>query len=247
MFNPELRYFIAEENGEVEPIIEQKLFENILDYGGVICTGIILSLIAYNKLSILTSVLTPGEEWIEMMLIIASIGFFIMFKLIADFVLNDLHASFDKLHRQIEEKDNKINTTEKTIVKLENTIVQLDNKNAQLEKQIKELNDKIAQLNDENENFQQENYELLRENDFLKHNLVEEIRQDDEEIAKLEERITKSYITTDLFEDKDNIYNKKRRFAQRNAARENKWEEVYLNLNAQILKEQTEYANTFYA
>lgn len=216
MFNPELRYLIAEDNGEVEPIIEPKLFEGIIDYIGLISTAIILSLASYNGISLLNGILTQGQEWIEIMLIALSISLFVICKLIADFVLNDLNASFEKLKNESEEKGNKIEEKDNKIKILEKTIQLLSNTNNELKQEIMKLSDNIEQLTFEND-------DLKIENQNLNNNLLDQIRQDDEEFSKLEQRIKTSYITTDLFEDSNNYYNKLKKSEKNKDQKSKKW------------------------
>jgi predicted ribosome quality control (RQC) complex YloA/Tae2 family protein len=237
MFNPELRYLIAEDNEHNQAVVDKSVIENILDYGGIISTAILLTTIVFNRLSILTSILTPGEEWLELALIATSIGIFVLFKLIADFVLNDLNATFVNLYNQVEEKDNIIKQSENSIEKLEKTVSQLDNKAVQMERTIQDLNDKIEKLNDEND-------DLRRENNFLNDKLIDEIRQDDAEFAKLEARIKSSYITTELFEDRDNYYNNMKRETKMKSSKNKKLDDSYIN---DYVNNIDDYDNVVYA
>jgi hypothetical protein len=197
MFNPELRYFIAEENGEVEPIIDPKLFEGIIDYIGIICTAIILTLSSYNGVWLLNGILTPGQEWLELILILTSIGLFIVCKLIANFILNDLNESFNKLKIQIEEKDDEIKRLEKTIEQLTNT-------NDTSKKEIRELQNENDELNYTIDNLSDKNYDLLREVNLLKNNMVDEIRKDCEEFIDIEKRLKNIYDSKDILDDEMN-------------------------------------------
>jgi hypothetical protein len=194
MFNPELRYFMEEELN-INQIPEQipiqmpeqipdqgqefRIFENTIDYIGGICTITVLLVVSYNRLWILTGFLTPNQEWLELSLLTVSIGLFVICKVIADFILNDLNDSFSKLKNQNEEKDRIIEELEKKIKQKDSRIDELNYSNKELTK-LKEA-------------LQDENYQLLRENDFLKHNLVSEIRKDDEEFANIESRLKNIY------------------------------------------------------
>jgi hypothetical protein len=179
MYNPEFRYLIAEDEMENQQFI---IFENSLDYIGAFCTMIILAIVVYNRIWLLSGFLSPGQEWIEMTLITVSIGLFIVCKLIADLILNELNDSFSKLKSKNKEKDKIIKELEENIKKLEKTMEQKDGF-------INELVNSRNELNVLNIELQQENHDLLREAEFLKQSFIEEIRKDDEEFAYINNKL----------------------------------------------------------
>jgi hypothetical protein len=125
MLNQNLKYLITEDNNQVEPLIQQNLFETSLDYLGVISTLIIILINLYKRLWLLTGILTPGNELVEIGLILLSIGLFVICKLIANYILNDLSVSFNKLKDKNDSNDKIISCLHKKISKLKSTINEL--------------------------------------------------------------------------------------------------------------------------
>lgn len=125
MLNQDLKYLITEDNNELEPLIHQNLFNSYIDYIGLTCTLIIILVNSYKHIWLLTGILTPGNEWIEIGLILLSIGLFVICKLIADYILNDLSDSFNKLKDKNDSNDKIISCLHKKISKLKSTINEL--------------------------------------------------------------------------------------------------------------------------
>jgi hypothetical protein len=193
MFNPEFRNLIAEDNANLR---DQVIFENGIDYIGGICTIIILSVVSYNRIQILTGFLTPGHEWLELSLIIISIGLFVICKLIADFILNELNDSFTKLRNQNEEKENTIKELEKKIKQMEKKIRQKDNAIDEINKAVDDLLATNNDLNNTNEELKQEFNDLLIEHNTLKKSVENDIKimkNDEEEFKNIEKIMMKNY------------------------------------------------------
>lgn len=125
MLNQDLKYLITEDNNELEPLIHKNIFETYIDYIGLISTLIIILVNSYNHLWLLTGILTPGNELVEIGLILISIGLFVICKLIADYILNDLSDSFNKLKDKNDSNDKIISCLHKKISKLKSTINEL--------------------------------------------------------------------------------------------------------------------------
>lgn len=133
MLNTELKYLITQDNNEIEPLISHKFFDSYIDYLGIICTSIIVLITSYKKLWLLTGLLTPGNEFIEIMLILISIGLFIICKLIANFILNELSESFNKLKDKNDENNKIIRCLNRKNTELKRVINELKTKNYELE------------------------------------------------------------------------------------------------------------------
>jgi hypothetical protein len=93
MFHPNFNYFIKRDNREAVPLINQKKIEIIIEIFIVILSLIIIinatiqiftyeNIIALGKM--FWGLLTPGQQWIEILTMILGIGILLLIKLITD-------------------------------------------------------------------------------------------------------------------------------------------------------------------
>ena len=140
MYNPEIRYLIAEDNDNRElmmPFVDGYVFAaiivSVLSLLIVVC-GLIplfkitcLILIQISHLleylwTICWNQLTPGNQWIEIAFIITSIVAFSVLIRTMEGVSNQLDSSFTKLKTEIAERNEKIAKLELEIVRLKESI-----------------------------------------------------------------------------------------------------------------------------
>ena len=109
MYNPEIRYIIEQEHGELMPVVIPPF-----EIGAVLLTIIGSKFIgSYYKIAMLPfeyiwSILTPGNELLELALIAISIFTGVMWILTMNELTKKLDISFEKLKTQLKEKDLRI-------------------------------------------------------------------------------------------------------------------------------------------
>jgi len=126
MFYPEFRYLIQQDNGEMINWIENELFAGLIVVGVNLCVLISSSYILFHvmktfcKFSIIIlytfwNLLTPGNELIEIGMIIASLfTLYYLFKLFYE-LTNIIDNNFNKLKGIITERNLKIKKLEEEI------------------------------------------------------------------------------------------------------------------------------------
>jgi Na+/alanine symporter len=147
MFNPEFRFLIAQENGEelLMQLMDHELFTKIFNtVMNMIITFVVTLFACKTTISIfmlvfpvlnyiLTMVwnsLTPGNQLMELALIITTSFAFILTILTMNEMTNQLDNSFNKLREQCREKDIRIAELEAYVTILTNdTSVKNDQKN----------------------------------------------------------------------------------------------------------------------
>ena len=121
MYNPEIRYIIEQEHGELMPVVIPPF-----EIGAVLLTIIGSKFIgSYYKIAMLPfeyiwSILTPGNELLELALIAISIFTGVMWILTMNELTKKLDISFEKLKTQLKEKDLRIVELESELEWLKN-------------------------------------------------------------------------------------------------------------------------------
>ena len=121
MYNPEIRYIIEQEHGELMPVVIPPF-----EIGAVLLTIIGSKFIgSYYKIAMLPfeyiwSILTPGNELLELALIAISIFTGVMLILTMNELTKKLDISFEKLKTQLKEKDLRIVELESELEGLKN-------------------------------------------------------------------------------------------------------------------------------
>jgi hypothetical protein len=131
MYNPELRYLIEQDNGELMPVVIPPF-----EIGAVLLTIFGSKFIgskfigskfigSYYKIAMLPfeyiwSILTPGNELLELALIASSIFAGVMWILTMNELTKKLDISFEKLKTQLKEKDLRIIELESELEWLKN-------------------------------------------------------------------------------------------------------------------------------
>ena len=128
---PELYCLIQRDNGDVEPVISQERMQVIISIFGFILSLSIILIFAYKNTlkmgNIFWGLLTPGQQWLELSMIISGIGILILIKLVTDELTTNLIKKFENLKEQNAENA-------KIIVELEEENARLNRKIAELEK-----------------------------------------------------------------------------------------------------------------
>ena len=128
---PELYCLIQRDNGEVEPLISQERVQFIISMFGFILSLTIILIFTYENTvkmgNIFWGLLTPGQQWLELSMIISGIGILILIKLVTDELTTNLIKKFENLKEQNAENA-------KIIVELEEENARLNRKIAELEK-----------------------------------------------------------------------------------------------------------------
>ena len=119
IFQPEFRFLIDREDGEILPLIDSHLFTTfalVVGLNIVLILGLLtvfkvgktgLTLL-FKGLTKIWSLLTPGNQWQELFLIGSSIFLGVMLILIMNEILKKLDNSLTKLNTQLKEKDARI-------------------------------------------------------------------------------------------------------------------------------------------
>ena len=119
---PELYCLIKRDNGEVAPLISQELLQVIM----FILSSTMILIFTYNitiKLAkIFWDLFTPGQQWIEILMIIVGIEILFLIKLVTDEVTRNLIKKFENMKEENAEYTKKI--------------VELEEENARLNKKI---------------------------------------------------------------------------------------------------------------
>lgn len=132
MYNPEIRYLFQEEEVEVNeimPLIYPEFIEEIYKYTSNILVGFatMVGMIAlYKQLSYtgigtqyicsyIWSMLSPGNEWLDLLLIITSIAAGIMIFIALNGITDILDKGFIKLKDEIKKKDQRIKELEEKL------------------------------------------------------------------------------------------------------------------------------------
>lgn len=129
MFNPEFRYLLAqdERNGQMMPLIDPHVFTALFVCG---INGIALATTCFllynvsdyvsipvkNLLTPLWNSLTPGNELVEMTIIISSIICSVTLLVLVRSVADVLESGFTKLRNEIKEKDERIRELEEELL-----------------------------------------------------------------------------------------------------------------------------------
>jgi hypothetical protein len=131
MFHPEFYYIIHRVNGEEEPLINQESLQAMISVLVVVLSLAVIPIFMYKTTvsmgETFWSLLTPGQKWLEISLILGGIGILLLIKLITDEVSSKLLKKFEVLKEQNAEKA-------KRIAELEEENAGLNKKIAELEK-----------------------------------------------------------------------------------------------------------------
>lgn len=142
MFNSELYCLIQRVNDEIEPLISQERLQVMFDLLIVILSVTIITLFGYEiTLSmgkIFWSLLTPGQQLLEILMIIGGIGMLVLIKLTIDDLTNVLVKKFNCLKEQNAEKVKRI--------------TELERDNESLKEKVKYLNELVLRLEESYEN-----------------------------------------------------------------------------------------------
>jgi hypothetical protein len=123
MYNPEYRYLIQQDNGDNTNWFEAELFAGIIVVGvnsAILFTSLFITLeiikLSYKISSLfvikLWSLLTPGNQWLELFLIFSSLLLFVIIFYIFYDLTNAIDNHFIKLKNSISEKEIKIRQLE---------------------------------------------------------------------------------------------------------------------------------------
>jgi hypothetical protein len=131
MYNPELRFLIAQENGEMFPFpfIDTHIFAAVIVVGinlfissfvimGIYKLAMILLNLSFVACQYLWSILTPGNEILEVALISSSIFAAGMWILAMNELSTKLDSTFEKLKNRLKEKDSRITELESELAAL---------------------------------------------------------------------------------------------------------------------------------
>ena len=117
MFNPELYCLIQRVNDEIEPLLSEERLQVMFDLLVVILSVTIITLFGYDITvsmgKIFWSLLTPGQQLLEILMIIGGIGMLGLIKLTIDDLTKVLVKNFNCLKEQNAEKVKKITELER--------------------------------------------------------------------------------------------------------------------------------------
>jgi len=134
MFHPELRYLIQRDNGEIAPLVTQERIQVMIDVLVFILTLTIVPIFMYDIVvaigRMFWNLLTPGQQLLEILMIIGCIGILVLFKLITDELTTNLVKKFDHFKEQNAEKAKRI--------------AELEEENAALKKKIEDIEKKAT-------------------------------------------------------------------------------------------------------
>ena len=143
MFNPELYCLIQRVNGEIEPLLSQERLQVMFDLLVVILSVTIITIFGYDITvsmgKIFWSLLTPGQQLLEILMIIGGIGMLFLIKLITDDLTTVLVKKFDCLKEQNAEKVKRI--------------TELEADNVALKEKVTYLRERVCVLEDKYENY----------------------------------------------------------------------------------------------
>ena len=142
MFNSELYCLIQRVNDEIEPLISQERLQVMFDLLIVILSVTIITLFGYEITvsmgKIFWSLLTPGQQLLEILMIIGGIGMLVLIKLTIDDLTKVLVKNFNCLKEQNAEKVKRI--------------TELERDNESLKEKVKYLNELVLRLEESYEN-----------------------------------------------------------------------------------------------
>ena len=142
MFNSELYCLIQRVNNEIEPLISQERLQVMFDLLIVILSVTIITLFGYEITvsmgKIFWSLLTPGQQLLEILMIIGGIGMLVLIKLTIDDLTKVLVKNFNCLKEQNAEKVKRI--------------TELERDNESLKEKVKYLNELVLRLEESYEN-----------------------------------------------------------------------------------------------
>lgn len=112
MYNPEFRYLIARDNGEMEPFINTDNLIFVINA----CICIFISIVLFKTVSFLCfpvineiwNLLALGNHWLELVAIVCLIFIGGMLHLIMGEIANKIEITIEKLKEKIKEKDSRI-------------------------------------------------------------------------------------------------------------------------------------------
>lgn len=112
MYNPEFRYLIARDNGEMEPFINTDNLIFVINA----CIGIFISIVLFKTVSFLCfpvineiwNLLALGNHWLELVAFVCLIFIGGMLHLIMGEIANKIEITIAKLKETIKEKDSRI-------------------------------------------------------------------------------------------------------------------------------------------
>lgn len=143
MFNPELYCLIQRVNGEIEPLLSHERLQVMFDLLVVILSVTIITLFGYDITvsmgKIFWSLLTPGQQILEILMIIGGIGMLFLIKLITDDLTTVLVKKFDCLKEQNAEKVKRI--------------TELEADNGELKEKVTYLRERVCVLEDKYETY----------------------------------------------------------------------------------------------
>jgi len=133
MFRPELQYLIQRVNNDEAPLFNQEKMELLIDVLVFIISLIIISIFGYEIMvamgKMCWGLLTPGQQWKEILMIIGAIGFLVIFNWTLNEITRSLVKKFNYLKEQNTEKVKRIAQLEEDNAALKKKIVVLENKN----------------------------------------------------------------------------------------------------------------------
>ncbi len=125
MFNPEFRYLLIQEerNGDMIPIIDKHIIAAICVCG---INAFVIGLIAISAFKVfsyagviskyiwiaLWNTLTPGQQWLELALIVSSIASAAMMFMAFEGMSNIIDKNFEKIKAEVAKKDERIKELE---------------------------------------------------------------------------------------------------------------------------------------
>lgn len=139
MFGPEFRVLFQEvNNAEIFPVIDQYLMDIVIYYAVELVLSSLIILVSWRLLveideivdidKIWTSVLTLGNHWLELLLIVSSITVAVLLIMTFIGLSNVIEKSFEKLKVEIEKKDEQIKELELKLMEVTNVNQEQANK-----------------------------------------------------------------------------------------------------------------------
>lgn len=144
MFRPELRYLIQRDIGEIAPLVTQERIQVMIDVIVCILTLTIVPTFMYDIIIAICrmfwNLLTPGQQLIEILIMIGCIGILVLVKLITDELTTSLVKKFDHFKGQNAEKEKRIAELEEENAALKKKIEDIEKKDKEATISFKNIN-----------------------------------------------------------------------------------------------------------
>ena len=132
MFHPELKYLIQIDNGQVAPLFKQENLQLMINVGVIALTLTLVPILMYDITETMGKMfwglLTPGQQWLEILMILGAIGILFLLNLITNEVTTNLVKKFEHLKEQNAEKAKRIAAIEEQNAELNKKIADMEKK-----------------------------------------------------------------------------------------------------------------------